>query len=252
MKRLILLAALVAAPAPSRLTPAQLERVATRPAPHARLPGAIRFTDARIGDTTLTQVAAGRPLLLIFADYDCPHVCGTGMALTAAALADTGLSPGRDYRLAVVGLDPRDDAATAERMRASIAPAALARDVALLRGDVAAIRAATGALGYRFIYDRESGQFAHGASVHLFGADGRLRAVLPQLGLRAEALRAALIGPPSATPAIGWGDRVARLCYGLAAAHGRYHGAIVIALQSLTLILAAGVAFLVLRRRRAA
>lgn len=251
MKRLLLLILLVGAPATAQLTPAQLGDVSTRPAVDARLPGEIRLVDERGRATTLARVANGRPLALVFADYDCPHVCGPGMVLTAAALAETGLAPGRDYRLAVIGLDPRDDAATVERMRARLAPPALARDAALLRGDAAAVRAATGALGYRYVYDASSGQFAHDASVLVFGGDGRLRAVLPELGLRADVLRAALRGSAPVGRA-SWSERIAHLCYGLAAAHGRYGRAVGIGLQLLTVALAAAAAVVILRRRRVA
>lgn len=252
MKRLLPFVALIGAPAAAQLSPNQLDRVTARPPAHARLPGAVRFVDERGRATTLARIARRRPLVLVFADYDCPHVCGPGLALTAAALADTGLAPGRDYRLAVVGLDPRDDAATAERMRERVAPVAAARAMALIRGDAAAVRAVTAALGYAYAFDASNDQFAHDASVYVFGGDGRMRAVLPQLGMRPEALRAALTGPaPAAAPA-GWSDRVARLCYGLAAAHGRHGQAVTVGLRILTLALAVGGALVILRRRQAA
>lgn len=251
MKHLVLLLALTAAPAAAQLSPDQLGHVATRPPVGARLPAGVRLVDEQGRKTTLARVAGGRPLALVFADYDCPHVCGPGLVLTAAALAETGLQPGRGYRLAVVGLDPRDDARTAERMRERIAPPALARDTALLRGDAAAVRAATGALGYAYAYDAGGDQFAHDASVQIFGGDGHLRAVLPELGLRPETLRAALTGSAPGEP-LSWGDHVARLCYGLAAAHGRYGRAVAIGLPLLTLALAIVAGLFVLRRRRAA
>lgn len=227
-----------------------LATAVARPAAGTRLPAALSFGRPEGGRVTLAGVAAGRPLVLVLADYTCRHVCAPGLALTAAALANTGLRPGRDYRFAVVGLDPRDDADAARAMAARIgATPALAAATTVLLGDPAGTPRLARAIGYGYAYDPGADQFAHDASLYVFAADGRLATVLPELGLNPLALKAAIAG--SAPPSESIGARVAHLCYGLAAAHGRYAGPVVAALQALSLALIGGAGWWFWRRRRA-
>lgn len=253
MRRALLLlgASLLAAPAGAALSERDLARAAARPAAGARLPAAVPFADEHGRRTDLGRVADGRPLVLVFADYTCRHVCSPGLALTAGALHDTGLAAGKDYRLAVVGFDPRDTTADARRMRAQLAPTpVVARATTVLSGDAAAIAGATRALGYGYRYDRINDQFAHDAVVYVFAGDGRLAALLPELGLAPAALKSALTG--AASPAESFAARVAHLCYGFAAAHGRFGRPIVLGLQALSLLLLGVAGALLLRRRRVA
>lgn len=244
------LAALLLASGTGTLDERTLAAAVARPAAGTRLPGALSFARADGDRVMLAQVAAGRPLVLVLADYTCRHVCAPGLALTAAALANTGLAPGRDYRLAVVGLDPRDGPAAARAMAARIgATPALARATVVLLGDPIATPRLARTLGYGYAYDASADQFAHDASLYVFASDGRLAAVLPELGLAPAALKAAIGG--SAPPPESFGARVAHLCYGLAAAHGRYAGPVVAALQALSLALVAGGGWWFWRRRRA-
>lgn len=239
MKWALLLMALLAAPAFAELSERDLAAAVARPPAGARLPN-VTFTGENGRPVTLPQIAAGKPLALLFADYTCPHVCGPGLVLTARALRDSGA---RDYRFAVIGLDPRDTAADAARFAGNVTPRPI-----LLRGDQAAIDRAARALGYGYRKDPAADQFAHDASLYVFAADGRLAALLPELALRPPALRAALAGATQPEP---FTSRVARLCYGLAAAHGRYGRAAFVALQVATALLVAGVAWFLWRRRAA-
>ncbi len=77
------------------------------------------------------------PAVVIFADYTCRTLCGPILEFTAAGLGKTGLQPGIDYRLVVIGLDPRDGIDTHERCaRNTSTPAARSQRAAVfLTGD---------------------------------------------------------------------------------------------------------------------
>lgn len=242
------LLALLPDAAGAALSERDLAQAVARPPAGAVLPAKLAFTDGNGRRVTLGSVAAGRPSVLIFADYTCRHICSPGLALTAQALGATGLTPGRDYALTVIGIDPRDTAADARHLLAGAAPAAIARTATLLTGDAATVAAATRALGYGFVHDPANDQFAHDAMLYVFAADGRMTALLPEMGLRAPALRAALAAPaPAATE--GFADRVAHLCYGFATAHGRFDRPVAWALRTVTALLVAGLVLLLWRRR---
>ena len=250
-----MLAASMAAATPGAggLTRQQIAGATARPAAAARLPQGLRFVDRRGREVALGEVAAGRPLVLLFADFTCRHLCGPGLTLTAAALHDTRLAAGGDYRLGVIGLDPRDGAADAARFADRLRDLPdVAGATTVLRGDARTVAAATRALGYGYVHDAATDQFAHDASVYVFAADGHLAALLPELALRPEAVRAAVLGAATTHPA-SFGERVAHLCYGFAALTGRFDQPVIVGLRGATaLALLAGGALLIRRRRRVA
>ena len=237
-----------AAPAFAALSARDLAQAVARPPASARLPAGLAFTDQAGRPTTLGRVADGRPLVLLFADYTCRHICGPGAAMTAAALHGSGLVAGRDYALAIVGLDPHDGLDKARAFAAHLTNPDVARAARLLVGSPASVAAATRALGYGTAYDADTDQFAHDASVYVFARDGRLVTLLPELALRPDAVKAAIGG---ASPAPSLGERIAHLCYGLNAESGRYGRPIALALQTLAALTVAAAALFVWRRRRA-
>jgi len=193
------------------------------------------------------------PAVLIFADFDCGQLCDAILGQTAAALAQTGLTPGRDYRLVVVGLDPRDSAGSAEAFLEAQADPPLRAAATLLRPGQAELAAMTAALGYGYAHDAKEDRFAHPAARYVIAPDGRVRGVLPAFGSSDADLRAAILGA-----GLGTGTVVTRLilfCYGLDPETGRWSLQIRRVLMALALLtvavlgLALTTAFLRERRR---
>lgn len=252
---LLLLAAMLAAvPASATLDERQLAKAVARPPAGAMLPAGLAFTAQSGERVTLGQIAAGKPVLLLFADYTCKHICGPGLTLAANALHRSGLSIGRDYALVVIGMDPRDgldQARKMQHMRLSAFPT-IEHGAWFLVGDPAHVHAATKALGYGYVYDPSTDQFAHDASLYVFAADGHLATTLPELALSPELARGAIAHSASARPTPNLFVRTAQLCYGFAAAHGVYGRPILVALQAMGVLLLGGfaLALLIMRRRR--
>ncbi|WP_287741104.1 SCO family protein, partial [Methylobacterium sp.] len=188
----------------------------------ARVPRDARFTDAGGRVLALAAVLDGRPALLLPADFTCRTLCGPTLAVVSSALAETGLTPGTDYRLIVLGLDPKD---TPEEGRAlldaQVADPALRAATVILRGDQRTIDGVTRALGYRAAYDAEHDQLAHPAAVLALTPDGHLARGLSSLALDGRDLRLALLEAGRGTVG-GLAGRLAVLCYGFDAAHGIY------------------------------
>jgi protein SCO1/2 len=235
------------------LTRADLAAVEAAPAAGARAPLDAAFIDEAGRATTLGAALGGRPGVLIFADYRCTYLCGPGLVLTAAALEKTGLSAGADYRLAAIGLDPRDGPAEARAMRAARlggSPAA-AGAATLLSGRP---EAAARALGYRYRYDAEHDQFAHAATLYVLAADGRVVQAMSELALDPALLRQALVeAARGGRPAGGLVGAVRALCYALDPSRGVYDRPVVSALRfgaAATVVALCGVVVLALRRRR--
>lgn len=206
--------------AEARLARAELDRVALAPEPGARAPLDLPVTDALTGHATrLGAVLDGHPALLLPVDYTCANVCDPMVGLSGDALAKTGLDP-KDRRLILVGIDPKDDAATAKDRVAAIWGDRPGRPVTLV-ADAGGIARLTGDLGYRYAYDQASDSFAHPAAALLLTGDGRVARVLSPLALDGKDLRLALT--EAGEGQVGTlSDRLALLCYGFDSAKGIY------------------------------
>ena len=212
-------ALLHAGPAPARLAASDLARVAASPASGARAPLDLVVTDAATERaTTLGRILDGRAALLLPVDYTCGNVCDPMVAMSAAALAATGL-PREDRALVLVGIDPRDGIDAARRVLGDLAGNPVAPLALVATGpEVARL---TQALGYRFAFDADTDSFAHPAAALLITADGRVARVLSPLALNGRDLRLALT--EAGEGRVGTlADRLTLLCYGYDAARGVY------------------------------
>jgi protein SCO1/2 len=254
---LLLIAAAFAAAAPARagIVASEIKKVEAAPAPNAALPLDVGFVDDSSHAMTLRAAIAELPTVLVFADYTCRTLCGPILEFTAAGLAKTGLRPGIDYRLVVIGIDPRDKPAAAQAMRVAHIDggSALGRAAVFLTGDDAAIHSVTQAAGLHYYYDAEHDQFAHPAALYVIDARGRVQRVLSPLGLNGADLRLAIVD--AGRGAVGTlADRIHLLCYGYDPVKGIYTERITTMLAvAAALTLAAlfgGISLMALRERR--
>lgn len=223
MRRLAALTlCLAATPALAGLVESDIARAGLAPGPGARVPLALSFRTPEGAGTTLDRAIGGRPVLLLPIDYGCRMTCGPALAIVADALARTGLRPGADYRLVLVGLDPDSDGATARAFAAAqVGDPALTSATSVLIGNPSSLRTLTEAIGYGYVRDVENGAFAHPTGLVALTADGRVARALSTLALDATDLRLALVEAGEGRVG-GIGDRLALLCYGFDPVHGIY------------------------------
>lgn len=225
-------------------TQAALDDVAVEPRSDAAVPLGLRFVDESGQPRTLGDVLAGKPAVLVFADYTCRTLCGPILTFVAAGLERSGLVAGADYGLVVIGLDPKDslESVRAAKTARIGSGTALASATVMLTGEESAISAATAALGYRYAYDAEHDQFAHPAAAFAVNATGRVTRVLSALTLDGAGLRMALV--EAGQGRVGsLGDRLRLLCYGFDPVRGVYTEVITVWLELaavLTLLIMAG------------
>lgn len=231
------------------LTPRDLAAVSLSPPPDAAIPLALEFRSAQNRRVTLGQAIESRPTVLLFVDYTCRTLCGPALAIASGALSQTGLKPTRDFRLVVVGMDPKDNAENALAMSWQIEDTDVEKATTLLFGDSESIGELTKAIGYRYQYDAAADQFAHPAGAVLITPGGRVARVLSSLALNPRDLRLALV--EAGEGHVGtFGDRLTLLCYGFDAVHGVYTPAIQWLLKCLAAITVISVIALLLLLRR--
>ena len=239
------------APLHAALTRHDLSDVGITPPPGAVLPLDM-VLEGEDGTKKPIQAWLGnKPSIWVLADYTCKTLCGPVVSIVSDALAHSGLRPGTDFRLVVVGLDPKDTAASAANMKqAQDALGSTSSASTFLRGDAGTIRALTMALGFRSVYDRENDQFAHPAAAFAIAPDGRLSQVLSGLDVDPTILRLAIVSASNGTVGT-WTDHIRLLCYGYDPASGTYSvavGRILAASASATIAVLILIIGLLLRR----
>ncbi len=257
----LLLATLLAAPisAASRHAPAPPpdlnERAGFEQRIGAQVPMALGFRDASGRATNLGQLAGGRPLLLALGYYRCPNLCGLVMNGAAQGIGTmTSLRAGSDYEVAFVSIDPLEtpvDAATSQRMTASMNPTGHVADWHFLSGDAASIGALARSIGYRYFRDQRNDQFAHGAGVIVLTGEGRVAQYLFGVQFPERSLRLALVGASSGR--LGdVVDQLVLLCSGYDPTTGRYSVLIGRVMQIIGVVFALllALAVMVLHHRR--
>jgi protein SCO1/2 len=236
------------------VAPAQLDTVKVDAQAGAAFPMSLRFADVKGVERSLADVVGDNPAVVVFADYTCSNLCGPILAFAAAGLARTGLAPGRDFHLIVIGLDPKDGPREAIDMKKSRIgdDTQLANASVFLVGNAPALKAATQNAGYHYIYDKEHDQFAHPAAAYVINRDGMIVRVLSGLNLTGDSLRLALVDAGRGRVGTLL-DQITLYCFGFDPARGIYTASITkiltIAGCATILILAGGILFMALARR---
>jgi protein SCO1/2 len=224
---ILVLLALWPATALAGLTEAQVGQVSLSPSPGARVSTALVFKDLNGHDVSLGDAIAGRPTLLLPADFTCTQICGPALSIAASALGQTGLQAGRDYSVVVVGIDAKDSIEDARHFTSGQVGGP---GVSVLTGSSETINSLMVAIGYHFQRDSANDAIAHPAAYVTLTADGRMSRVLSSLALQPTDLRLALLEAGGGSIG-GFAGRIALLCYGFDAVHGIYTRQIATLLQ---------------------
>jgi protein SCO1/2 len=164
--------------APASAIPAPLREIGFDQHLGRQVPLDTVFRDEAGASVRLGEYFGRRPVVMVFAYYDCPMLCTLVINGLSSALGVVSLNPGRDFEIVTVSFDPRDTPATASAKKASYLerykrPGAAA-GWHFLVGDRTAIDTLTHAAGFRYVWDEKTKQFAHPTGVIVLTPDGRL------------------------------------------------------------------------------
>jgi protein SCO1/2 len=199
-----------------------------------------------------------RPVVLLFAYYDCPMLCTLSINGLSSALNVLSLKPGTDFEIVTVSIDPRDTPAAASAKKSSYLErykrAGAADAWHFLTGDRSSIDLLTKAAGFRYAWDAETRQFAHPTGIIVLTPEGRMARYLFGIEYGPRDLRLAIIDASSGT--IGSPvDALLLYCYHYDPMTGRYGFAIMRAMRiagATTVLALGGFVFIMLRRERVA
>ncbi len=192
--------------------------------PDAPIPFDLGLRDQDGAPVTLRQLSQARPLVLVPVLHNCPNICGVTLAGLAQAIAAQSLKPGQDFNVVAFGIDPKEGPADAQgdlaRLRQAF-PALPQQGIHAVTGDAPTVAAIAQALGYRYAWNAQLGQYAHIAALAVLSPEGRLSRWLYGVTFAPNDLKLALVDAGHGK--LGdWTDQILLLCYHYDPVTGRY------------------------------
>jgi len=216
------------------------------------------FVDEHGREVRLGDSFEDRPVILVLHYGRCPMLCTQVLNGLVRALRAIDLEPAEDFRIVTVSIDPEETSELAARKKASYV-AEYDREGAeegwtFLTGSEDSIRRLAGEVGFRYVYDPVSGEFAHASGVMVLTPDGTLSRYFYGLEFPPGDVRLALV--ESSEGRIGsLVDEVLLLCFHYDPTTGRYGFVILGAIRALGILTVVGIGgfigYMALRARRA-
>lgn len=161
------------------------------------VPPDLLFTDAEGRSKTLGSLLSTRPALLVPVYYECPMLCGEALRGLLGALKALNLDVGNDFDVIVLSFNPAEGPEQAAQKRREILESYGERGDAsgwhFLSGEAPAISPLMETIGFRYVYDGESGQFAHASIVVVLTPEGRIARYFFGIDYPPRELRLALV-----------------------------------------------------------
>jgi protein SCO1 len=160
-------------------TPDILRQVGIDQHLNQQVPLDLVFNDEAGQPVQLRQYFGAKPVILALVYFQCPMLCSQVQNnLTGALNGIVRFNVGRDFNVLTVSFDPRDtqeNAAAAKKTYLSrYRRAGAEQGWHFLTGRKDQIDALAGAVGFRYAWDPEHSQFAHGSGIMLLTPDGRV------------------------------------------------------------------------------
>ena len=243
---------------PSSAKPGILNEIGIDQRIGEQLPLDLPFTDETGRAVRLGDYFGKRPVILALVYYECPMLCTQVLNGLVSALGVMNFEAGREFDVVAVSFNPKEGPGLASQKKAAYMERYGRPHTAggwhFLTGSEDSIRRLTSAVGFRYTFDDESKQFAHGAAIQVLTPKGVLARYFYGIEFSARDIRFGLI--EASEERIGTRiDDVLLLCYHYDPSSGKY-GTVVLGLVRLGGIatVLAFLAFLIvsLRRERAA
>jgi protein SCO1/2 len=182
----------------------------------ARLPLDLAFRDERGKTVELRQYFGRRPVILALVYYQCPMLCTFVLNGLLSSAKNLPFEIGKEFEVVTVSIDPKETPLLAESKQTMYAglygrPGAV-HGWHFLTGEESSIRQLAAAVGFRYVYDKQSEQYGHASGIMVLTPDGRVSRYLYGIEYPARDLRLALVeasGGKIGSPV----DQILLLCY---------------------------------------
>jgi protein SCO1/2 len=162
--------------------PQVLQKVGVSQHLNQQLPMGASFIDETGKTVTLGDYFGKRPAVLALVYFNCPMLCSEELDGLTGALEMVKLTPGKDFDVIVVSIDPSETPEQAAKKKAFYLKRYGRPETAAgwhyLTGQRPAIDAVTDAVGFGYVRvpgpDGKLSQFAHASSIELVTTEGKL------------------------------------------------------------------------------
>ena len=234
--------------------PAPLKNVGIDQKLDSQLPLSLTFKDETGKTVKLGDYFGKRPVILAPVYYECPMLCTEILNGLVRSLKALTFTPGQEYDVVVFSFDARDTTALAAAKKESYLKRydrpGTAAGWHFLTGDLESIKSLTSAIGFRYVWDAHTNQFAHASAVMVVTPEGRVSKYFYGVEYASKDVRLGLI--QAANNKIGTPvDAVMLFCFHWDASTGKYTPTVmnmVRAAGATTIVFLGGFVFIMLRR----
>jgi protein SCO1 len=180
-----LVLAVVGGPAPStaqvqnpNAMPALLKQVGIDQKLNAQIPLDLTFRDETGKTVELGDYFGRKPVVLALVYYECPMLCTEVLNGMLRSFKNVSFDIGKQYQVVTVSFNPKETSdLAAQKKRVYVGlygrPSAM-EGWHFLTGDEASIHQLAQAVGFRYVYDRESAQYIHATGIMVLTPRGRI------------------------------------------------------------------------------
>jgi protein SCO1 len=221
-------------PNPASLQQGILKQVGIDQKIGQQLPLDLVFRDENGRDVRLGQFFNGKPVVMALAYYECPMLCTQVLNGMTAALKMVEMDAGKDFEIVVVSIDPKDNFRLAANKKLTYVEnygrPQTAAGWHFLTGAETSIKPLADALGFRYAYDANIKQYAHGAALYVTTPKGIVSRYLLGIDFAPRDVRLALV--EASSNVLGTvRDKILLLCYHYDPTTGRYGAATINAIR---------------------
>ena len=164
--------------APTSAKPGILSRIGIDQRLNYHVPLDLPFVDETGKTVKLGDYFGTRPVLLAMVYYECPMLCTQVLNGVTGALKTINFDVGKEFDVVAVSINPREGPGLAAQKKTAYVERYGRPQTAagwhFLTGKEEDIRALAAAVGFRYEYDEEFKQYAHGAGVEIITPKGKI------------------------------------------------------------------------------
>jgi protein SCO1 len=206
--------------APSRL----LRQIGINQKMGAQIPLDLPFADESGRDVTLREYF-GKPVILALVYYQCPSLCNMVLNGLLRAIKQLDMDAGNQYEVLAVSFDPRETPEIAAAKKQTYLKDYKRPDAEqgwhFLTGPETSIKALADGVGFRYVYDALTNQYAHSSAIMILTPGGRITRYFYGIEYPARDVRLGLV--EASNERIGTAtDQVMLYCFHYDPSTGKY------------------------------
>ena len=195
-----------------------------------------------------------KPVILVLAYYECPNLCTLVLNAVLTSVQDLKFTAGKDFEIVVVSFNPRETPVLAAAKKRTYTQRYGRPDGAsgwhFLTGEEPAIAQLAQSVGFRYVFDPPTKQYAHPSAIMVLTPEGKISRYFAGIEYPPKELRLSLI--EASNRRIGsLTDQLFLFCFHYNPLTGRYGVAImrVFRIAGFATVFALG-AFIIIHLRR--